>query len=146
MDLVIKKFDELNINELYEILKVRCNVFVVEQNCPYLDMDDKDQFSYHIYLKNNNEIKAYLRVIVDAATPDIVSVGRVLTTERGKGYSTTIINSALKLIKEKTCAKKIILNAQTYAKTIYEKFGFKQSSEEFLEDNIPHIQMLLEIH
>ena len=146
MDLVIKKFDELNINELYEILKVRCNVFVVEQNCPYLDMDDKDKYAYHMYLKSNQKIKAYLRIITNENSSSEVTIGRVLTTERGKGYSKIILNEAIKFSKEKLNVKRVIINAQTYAKKVYEKFGFKPSSDEFLEDNIPHIQMLLEIH
>lgn len=146
MELVIKKFDELNVDELYEILKIRCTVFVVEQNCPYLDMDDKDQMSYHIYLKNDKDIKAYLRIILSNNSSEEVMIGRVLTTERGKGYSKLLLNEAIKFSKEKLNVKKITINAQTYVKGMYEKFGFRQSSDKFLEDNIPHIQMLLEIH
>lgn len=145
MELVVKRFDELFIDELYEILKVRSEVFVVEQNCVYQDMDDKDKYSYHIYLKEDGKIKAYLRLIDKGKSFEEVSIGRVLTLDRGKGYANVILEEAIKIAKEKMNADKIKIEAQTYAKKMYEKFGFKQVSDEFLEDGIEHIQMLLEL-
>lgn len=138
MELVTKRFDELSIDELYEILRVRAQVFVAEQNCAYQDIDGCDKNSYHIFLRDGAEIKAYLRIIYGA---EEIKIGRVLTTERGKGYAGIILKEGIKTVKEKLNGKKIVVDAQTYAKGLYEKFGFKQVSEEFLEDGIPHVKM-----
>lgn len=144
MEIIIKKFNELSLEELYEILKIRVSVFVVEQNCPYQEIDDKDKQAYHIYIREDKQIKAYLRVLDKGVSFPEVSIGRVLTTERNKGYSNTLIKEGIKVAKEKYNADKIKIEAQVYAKKIYEKHGFKQISDEFLEDGIPHIIMLLE--
>lgn len=144
MEIIIKKFNELTLDELYEILKIRVSIFVVEQHCPYNEIDDKDKNAYHIYIKDNNQIKAYLRVLDKEVSFPEVSIGRVLTTERNKGYSNIIIKKGIEVAKEKFNADKIKIEAQVYAKKIYEKHGFKQISEEFLEDGIPHIIMILE--
>ena len=144
MEIIIKKFNELSLDELYEILKIRVSVFVVEQKCPYQEIDDKDKQSYHIYIKDNNQIKAYLRVLDKGVSFNEASIGRVLTTERNKGYSNILIKEGIKVAKEKYHANKIKIEAQSYTKRIYEKHGFKQISDEFLEDGIPHIIMLLE--
>ncbi len=146
MELVIKRFEELTIDELYEILKVRVGVFVVEQKCPYQELDEKDKKAYHIYLKENNQIKAYLRVIDAGVSFEEVSIGRVLTTERGKGFAKTIIRSGIKVAKELLKADKVKIEAQVYAQKMYENFGFKTVSKEFLEDGIPHIQMILDLY
>ena len=145
MELIVKRFEELSLEELYEIIKVRLEVFVVEQNCVYQDIDDKDKKAYHVYLKDDNEIKAYLRVLDKGVSFDDVAFGRVLTTERGKGYSTIILQEAIKITKEKLNANKVIIEAQVYAKGMYEKHGFRQVSDEFLEDGIPHIKMELNL-
>lgn len=145
MELIVKRFEELSLEELYEIIKVRLEVFVVEQNCVYQDIDDKDKKAYHVYLKDDNEIKAYLRVLDKGVSFDDVAFGRVLTTERGKGYSTIILQEAIKITKEKLHANKVIIEAQVYAKGMYEKHRFRQVSDEFLEDGIPHIKMELNL-
>lgn len=145
MELVVKKFKELTTDELYEILRVRVNVFVVEQKCPYEEIDNKDKSAYHVFLKENGEIVAYLRVIKQGVSFEEASIGRVLTTKRKKGYANIILKEGIKIAKEKFKADKIKIEAQTYAKKLYEKFGFKQISDEFLEDGIPHIKMLLEL-
>lgn len=144
MEIIIKKFNELSLEELYEILKIRVSIFVVEQKCPYQEIDDKDKQAFHIYIKENNQIKAYLRVLDKGVSFQEVSIGRVLTTERNKGYSNILIKEGIKVAKEKYHANKIKIEAQVYAKKVYEKHGFKQVSNEFLEDGIPHIIMLLE--
>ncbi|MGG7213188.1 GNAT family N-acetyltransferase [Clostridium nigeriense] len=144
MELFIKRFDELSTEELYEILKIRVNVFVVEQECAYQEIDEKDKKAYHIYLKDKNEIKAYLRVLDKGISYEEVSIGRVLTTERGIGLGNKIIEAGIKVAKENMNADKIKIEAQSYAKKFYEKFGFNQISDEFLEDGIPHIEMILE--
>lgn len=144
MDLFVKRFKELSVEELYKILQVRVEVFVIEQNCIYQEIDDKDQYSYHVFLKDDEGIKAYLRVIDKGVSFEEVSIGRVLTLERGCGLGNRIIFEGIKVAKERMNADRIIIEAQTYAKEFYEKVGFKQVSEEFLEDGIPHIQMILE--
>lgn len=145
MELVVKKYNELTLDELYEIIQARIAVFVIEQNCPYQDLDNKDKNAYHVILRDNNVIKGYLRVLDKGVTFEEESLGRVITTERGKGYSIIILKEGIKVAKEKYGAKKIRISAQLYAKGVYEKVGFKQVSGEYLEDGIPHIQMLLEL-
>jgi len=144
MDLVVKRFEELSVEELYKILQVRIAVFVVEQNCAYQEVDDKDQYSYHVFLKDDTGIKAYLRVINKGVSFEEVSIGRVLTLERGCGLGNRILFEGIKVAKERMNADRIKIEAQSYAKEFYERAGFKQISEEFLEDGIPHIQMVLE--
>ena len=100
MEIIIKKFNELSLEELYEILKIRVSVFVVEQNCPYQEIDDKDKQAYHIYIRENNQIKAYLRVLDKGVSFPEVSIGRVLTTERNKGYSNILIKEGIKVLKK----------------------------------------------
>lgn len=145
MELVIKRFSELTRDELYEILQLRVAVFIVEQQCPYQEIDDKDKRAYHIYLKQDNQIKAYLRVVDAGVSFEEVSIGRVLTAERGKGFGTIIMREGIKVAKELLKADKIKIGSQVYAQKMYEKFGFKPVSEEFLEDGIPHIQMVLDL-
>ena len=123
---------------------MRVNVFVVEQECAYKEIDEKDKKSYHVYLKDKNEIKAYLRVLDKGVSYEEVSIGRVLTTERGIGLGNKILEAGIKVAKENMNADKIKIEAQSYAKKFYEKFGFTQISDEFLEDGIPHIEMILE--
>lgn len=144
MNLIIKRFEELSADELYEILKVRVEVFVVEQKCAYQDVDNKDRYAYHVYLKDETGIKAYLRVIDKGVSFEEVSIGRVLTLERGCGLGARILLEGIKVAKEKMNAHRIKIEAQSYAKAFYEKAGFIQVSGEFLEDGIPHIQMILE--
>lgn len=131
MELVVKKFEELTTEELYELLKIRVEVFVVEQKCPYQEIDEKDKNAYHIYLKEAGQIKAYLRVLYPGILFEEASIGRVLTTERGKGYANIILREGINIVREKLKVNKIKIEAQTYAKKMYEKFGFKQTSERF---------------
>ncbi len=144
MDLIIKRFEELTADEVYEILRVRVAVFVVEQNCPYQEADGKDRFSYHVFLKDETGIRAYLRVIDKGIAFEEAAIGRVLTTERGKGLGLRILSEGIKVAKNRMNAGSIKIEAQSYAKEFYEKAGFRQISEEFLEDGIPHIQMILD--
>ena len=144
MEIEIKKYEELTLDELYEILKIRVNVFVVEQKCPYPELDDKDKKAYHVWLRENGMIKAYLRVLRAGVSYEEASIGRVLTTERGKGYGEKIFAKGIEIAREKFNADKIRIGAQLYAKGFYERFGFRQVSEKYLEDGIYHIEMLLE--
>ena len=145
MELVIKHFDELTTHELYEILKLRVSVFVVEQNCPYQEIDDADQKAYHVYLKDETGIQAYLRVLPKGVTFQEASVGRVIAVKRRCGLGSRILSEGIKLAKERFGAECIVMGAQVYARGLYEKAGFVQSSSEFLEDGIPHIKMALQL-
>lgn len=141
MELAIKHFHELTAEELFEIYKLRVSVFIVEQNCPYQEVDDADLTAVHLYLKDDTGIQAYLRVLPKGATHNEVSIGRVIAAKRRCGLGTQIVNAGIAVAKEKFSAKRIIIDAQTYARKLYENVGFIQSGEEFLEDGIPHIPM-----
>lgn len=143
MELVEKRFEELTTLELYEILKVRAEVFVVEQNCVYQDLDEKDKQAYHVYLKNKEGVQAYLRVLDAGVSFPEVGIGRVMTLKRRCGLGTQVLKEGIRVAKEKMNADTIKLEAQVYARSLYEKEGFVQTSEEFLEDGIPHIEMTL---
>lgn len=145
MELIVKRFEELSAEELYEILKVRAAVFVVEQNCVYQDLDEKDKAAFHIYLKDDEGIQAYLRVLDAGVSFDEVGIGRVLSMKRRCGLATEILKAGIEVAKQRLNARAIKLEAQVYAKELYEKQGFVQTSKEFLEDGIPHIEMMLEI-
>ena len=144
MELCIKRFNELSVEELYEILKLRVSVFVVEQNCPYMELDDLDQSALHIYLKDEGGIKAYLRAMDKSPSREYVSIGRVISVKRRCGLGSTVLREGIRLAKEHFNAEKIYLEAQCYAKGLYEKQGFVQISDEFLEDGIPHVKMILD--
>lgn len=145
MEVIIKRFEELSVNELYAIFKARADVFVTEQKCPYPDPDGRDKKAYHIFLAEDGEIKAYLRLLDKGVSFEDVSIGRVLTTERGKGYSKLIIEAAIKTAKEKMNAERIVIEAQSYTQKLYEKFGFRQAGEEFVTDWVPHVEMILDL-
>ena len=144
MEIIVKKFEELTLNELYEILRVRSDVFVVEQNCVYQDVDNVDQDAYHVYMKENGKIVAYLRVVDKDKRLDEVSLGRVISLKRRCGLGTALMKAGIAVAEEKFHAKKIKIGAQLYAKPFYEQVGFKQISGEYLEDGIPHIYMIYE--
>ena len=138
-----KRFEELSAAEVYEILKARVQIFVVEQKCAYQDVDDIDYRSLHIFYKSEGRITAYLRAFYrDGKT---VQLGRVLTTEHGKGVGGELLKNAIQIVKEEMKADRIYIEAQTYAVGFYEREGFAVCSDEFLEDGIPHVKMELTI-
>ena len=145
MELAVKRFEELTNNELYDILKLRVNTFVVEQHCPYPELDDKDQNALHVFLRDEEGIQAYLRVMDKGVSSEQVSIGRVVAVTRRKGYGSRVLEEGIRLAVEYFQADKIYLEAQTYARGLYEKHGFRQISDVFLEDGIPHIKMLAEL-
>lgn len=144
MQLCVKRFSELTTEELYDILKTRVAVFVVEQNCPYMELDDLDKTAFHVWLRDEQGIEAYLRVMDRNAEREYVSLGRVLAVRRRCGLATRVVQEGIRIAKEYFGADKIYLEAQVYTKSLYEKQGFVQISEEFLEDGIPHVKMLLD--
>ena len=136
-----KSFQELTTDELYELLRVRSEVFVVEQNCVYQDLDGDDQKSIHLWLTVNGKVVALARVCPAGTHMKEISIGRVITTERGKGYGKKIMLHAIEAATEHFGAALIDIEAQEYAKGFYESVGFRQSSESFMLDGIPHIKM-----
>lgn len=145
METVVKRFDELTVPELYEIMKLRVDVFVVEQNCPYPELDGKDQGAFHVFFRDEEGIQAYLRVLGPGVSFPEASLGRVISRKRRCGLGSRLLEEGVRTAGEKFGAKVIRIEAQSYAKTFYEKAGFRQVSEEFLEDGIPHIEMLLKL-
>ena len=141
MELILKHFRELTLDELADIYRLRVSVFVVEQNCPYQEIDAADKTAYHRYLKDEDGIQAYARVLPPGTTFETCSIGRVLSKKRRCGLGTQIVNAAIAAAKEKFSADIITIEAQVYARSLYEKAGFIQISDEFLEDGIPHILM-----
>ena len=141
MKLVTKTFDELTTAELYEIYKLRISVFVVEQNCPYQEIDDADKTAIHLWLQDEDGIQAYARALPPGAIFPEASIGRVIASKRRSGLGTQIVSAAIQTIKEKFHTQTIKIEAQTYVKSLYEKLGFTQISDQFLEDGIPHVLM-----
>ena len=145
MELYIKHFQELTKEELMEIYRLRIAVFVVEQNCPYQDIDGADQNAYHLYLKDGDGIQAYLRVLPQGVKYPEASIGRVISVKRRCGLATRLLREGIALAKERYGAERLTISAQVYARTLYERVGFVQSSDGKLEDGIPHIQMTMKI-
>lgn len=143
MRFAAKYFDELSTGELYEILKARSEIFVVEQKCIYQDVDGKDYQSLHIFCEDNGEVKAYLRSFIKE--PGVVQMGRVLTVQHGTGLGGKLLKEGLRQIQEKQHPERIMIEAQCYATGYYEREGFVICSEEFMEDGIPHVQMKLDL-
>jgi ElaA protein len=144
MDFVIKHFDDLTNDELYKILKARIDVFVVEQNCPYEECDNKDYDSIHIFSQENNEIIAYLRIIPAGVSYKEPSIGRVLVAKeyRRQGIAKKMMNKALVYISNNFENDSIRISAQKYLLDFYKSLGFEEVSDEYLEDGIPHHEML----
>ncbi len=149
----IKTFQELTVDELYELLRVRTEVFVVEQDCVYQDMDGDDKQAIHVWLTEcvsegyepeNEKVVALARVCPAGVHLPTISIGRVITTERGKGYGKQIMLAAIDVAVERFGATSIDIEAQEYAKVFYEGVGFKQTSDTFMLDGIPHIKMTWE--
>ncbi len=124
MELIVKHFSELSAEELFEIYKLRISVFVVEQNCPYQEADDADRAAYHVWLKDETGIKAYARVLPPGVTFDSAAIGRVIAVKRRCGLGSKIVAAAVNIAKEKFGADKITIEAQTYARRLYEKSRF----------------------
>ena len=141
MELVVKQFNELSAQELFEIYKLRVSVFVVEQSCPYQEVDDADKAAYHLVLRDEDGIHA--RVLPPGVSFDDAAIGRVIAVKRRQGFGSRIVSAAIDTAREKFSAESISLEAQVYAMPLYEKLGFRPTSEEFLEDGIPHIKMTL---
>lgn len=143
-NIFIKPFSDLTKEELYNILSLRSEVFIVEQNCAYQDIDQKDQFALHVFLKKNNQIIAYTRIFKPNDYFEYSSIGRVvvLKKERASKIGSQIMSFSIKKIEEIFNETKIKISAQKHLISFYEKLGFIAIGEEYLEDGIPHIAMI----
>ncbi|WP_435307467.1 GNAT family N-acetyltransferase [Sebaldella termitidis] len=143
MEKVIKKFDELTLNELYDILKLRVDIFVVEQNCPYGELDNKDKESIHIFYRENGEITAYLRIIPKFLSYESVSMGRICVKQefRSRKLGREIVKDAINYIEKDMKEYIITIGAQEYLKDFYASFDFKPISDIYDEDGIKHLDM-----
>jgi ElaA protein len=142
---IVLPFSKLSLNQLYELLKLRMEVFVVEQNCPYQDNDGKDEKSYHLMGINSEGILvAYARVLPAGLTFEEVSIGRVCTSAsvRKNGSGKELMQQALLFIKNTFGNVPVRIGAQLYLKRFYSGLGFSAEGEEYLEDNIPHVEMV----
>ncbi len=145
MELKIKAFEELSLHELYEIMRIRCAVFVVEQECVYQDIDGIDERAVHVFYEHENNIYGYLRLFYKDADHRTVQIGRVLSTERGRGFGLKVLHEGVQYAIETMKAETLYLEAQTYAIGFYQREGFEAVSDEFLEDGIPHVKMIRHI-
>jgi ElaA protein len=142
----VKYFNELNIDELYDLLQLRSEVFVVEQECAYQDIDGKDQKALHVLGYKEEELIAYTRIFEPGYYFNEAAIGRVVVTkkERDQDLGYVIMNASIQAVQEYYNTSKIKLSAQTYLKQFYNNLGFKEVGEEYLEDGILHIEMLKE--
>ena len=144
MNIVIKQFSELSTEEIYGILKLRSEVFVVEQNCVYQDLDGKDEHAIHLFYKKESEIIAYTRIFKKGDYyKENPSIGRVVVTkkERGKELGKRIMRESILYIKNNYNNKSIELSAQKYLDKFYRELDFYAEGEDYLEDGIPHQRM-----
>jgi ElaA protein len=142
----IKTFENLSVNELYDILRLRSAIFVVEQNCVYLDPDGKDKLALHLFGEFNGKIMAYSRLFKAGISFDNSSIGRVVVDAnyRDRKWGHDLMRESIAGIKSHFGESKITIGAQLYLKKFYESHGFVQTSEMYLEDDIPHIEMIKE--
>lgn len=140
----IKPFAALSVTELYQILKLRSEVFIIEQNCIYQDIDGKDEKALHVLGIYNNKIVAYCRLFNTGDYFKNASIGRVVISKeyRDKKWGHLLMENALKSISCNYGKQEITISAQLYLRNFYESHGFEQISETYLEDGIPHIEML----
>ena len=139
----LKRFDDLTNKELYDALRLRVDIFVVEQTCPYPEIDGKDQESLHLMYKENGKIVAYARILPPGSSFDEASIGRIIVAEshRGTGLGHELLDQAIKASLAEY-NQPIKIGAQAYLEKYYEAAGFKTVSDVYLEDDIPHIDML----
>ena len=140
----LKIFEILTPHELYAILRLRSEVFVVEQNCVFLDMDNKDQFCYHLLGWANNDLVACTRLIAPGKVYDLMSIGRVVSSPayRGTGIGRELMEVSIQKCYGLFGKAPIKIGAQLYLKKFYESLGFEQTSDIYLEDDIEHIEMI----
>ena len=140
----LKGLDELSARELYDLLRMRVDVFVVEQNCPYPELDGKDIDALHLRLMDGGELLASTRLLKPHSAQDPVKIGRVVVSpaHRGKRLGEALMTESIAVCEQLYPENPIALSAQAHLRRFYESFGFAKASEEYLEDGIPHLDML----
>ena len=140
---VKKKWSEVSLEELYSVLRLRSEVFVVEQDCVYQDIDNKDQIAIHLLGYINKELIAYSRLFNEGDYFKETSFGRAIIKKekRGQGYGDELVKESLKTIKNYYGNKKVKISAQAHLKSFYSKHAFIAKGKEYLEDGIPHVSM-----
>jgi len=144
MKTAVKTFDELSIRELYDIMQLRSEVFVVEQDCVYQDLDGRDENALHVIGRKDDKIVAYTRIFKPGDYFKEASIGRVVVraSERKHSYGRKIMEASIKVIEEDLQENTIHLSAQTYLEKFYNSLGFKAQGTAYLEDGIPHVGMV----
>lgn len=140
-----KHFKDLSVDEYFEILYLRSEVFIVEQDCPYQDVDEKDRKSFHIFGRDENgKVIAVARILPKGISYEEMSIGRVAVKKeaRGKGIGDELMQESIKFTEQKIGKQNIRISAQRYLLSYYKKHGFKSTGKEYLEDNIPHVEMI----
>ena len=145
--IITKTFSELDTEDLYQILRLRSKVFVVEQDCVYQDIDNKDQNAIHLYYKENNEILAYTRIFKAGHYYENPCIGRVVVSKKNRGNYLwkKILLDSMGYIKQNIKGEKIELSAQKYLDKFYKDLGFYKIGEDYLEDGIPHQRMIFDL-
>ncbi len=143
MEIILKRYDALTLDELYDILRLRCEVFILEQ-LPYQDIDRKDQFGWHMLAKEGEDVVATLRIVEKGIIYPSVTIGRfcVAKSHRGKGLARKMLGKAIDFITSELGEKQIEIGAQVYLTAFYESAGFVPVGEVFADDGIPHIHMI----
>ncbi len=146
MTIQTKSFDELSKSELYQLLQLRSEVFVVEQECAYQDVDGMDQEALHVLGTDDNELVCYTRIFPPGIYDEYARIGRVVVrnTHRNQGLGIEIMNATMAVIKSNYGTTGMSLSAQTYLVKFYEDMGFHKTGKEYLEDGIPHVLMIKE--
>jgi len=144
LTILTKSFDQLNTTELYDLLQLRSEIFVVEQDCVYQDLDGKDKNALHVIGTKKDKIVAYTRIFKSGDYLAQASIGRVvvLGEERKYGFGIDIMKASIKAIEVQFGETSIALSAQTYLKRFYNSLGFIEKGGEYLEDGIPHVMMV----
>lgn len=140
----IKSFDELSTDELYRIIQERVNVFVVEQTCPYPELDGYDRKAIHLWAERGDEVLAYCRIFAPGIKYPEASIGRVLTNfeNRRKDLGRVLMKFAIHTIETRYKTSSVRISAQDYLLKFYSEFGFEDTGKKYLEDDIPHTEML----
>ena len=145
--IITKTFSELDTEDLYQILRIRSEVFVVEQDCVYQDIDNKDQKAIHLYYKENDQIVAYTRIFKAGDYYENPCIGRVVVSKKNRGndLGKKIMIDSMEYLKQNIKGEKIELSAQKYLDKFYKDLGFYKIGEDYLEDGIPHQRMIFDL-
>lgn len=144
----VKSFQELSLEEFHDIIALRIQIFIIEQNCPYQEVDGKDKLAHHLFFKNEmNEIIAVTRILPQGIFYDEVAIGRVVVHEdyRGSGLGNQLMSGSMNFVRDKYGEVPVRLSAQKHLENYYGNHGFKSTGKEYLEDGIPHVEMLYNI-